>query len=419
MSGEFDDFIREQAQKIVASGVLGRSRSYRRLFDYLVENTLNGRSPKEAELAVEVFSRDDSFDPSQDSMVRVYAHNLRQKIRQYYEAEGSDEARRLYLPRGEYRLAVTDTRDESEAAEPLAISRPGPWRVVLPVVSLILGIALGMYLSIDERSAGTDRTVLWQALADDDLPILVVVGDYYIFGERDDSGNVARFVREFAVNSREDLTRFAARKGEREDRYQDLELTYLPQSTGPALGDVLQVLHAMGKPVDVVAMSEFDPADVRSRHVVYVGYFSALDKLFDFVFAASELAIGATYDELINIDTGEFFESSAGMPSDYRNYRDYGYFSTFPGPGGNQFVIVAGTRDEGVMHVAQVASDPAWVAAMVDAIPQDADGAFELLYEVTGFDRTHIDAVLVHSAPLDASVIWHGAMTSPAASATP
>lgn len=419
MAGEPDDFIRDQAQKIVASGVLGRSRSYRRLFDYLVENTLNGRSPKEIEIAVEVFSRDESFDPSQDSMVRVYAHNLRQKIRQFYAAEGNDEPRRLCVPRGEYRLAVTQKLEDTDDAAPLPSARSRLWRIVLPAVSLILGVALGMFLSNDAPSDGSDHTVLWEALADDDLPILVVVGDYFIFGELDDSGNVARFVREFAVNSRDDLTSFAARKGKSEDRYQDLELTYLPQSTGPALGDVLEVLHEMGKPVDVVAMSEFDPADVRSRHIVYVGYFSALDKLFDFVFAGSELAIGATYDELINIDTGEFFESSAGMPSDYRNYRDYGYFSTFPGPGGNQFVIVAGTRDEGVMHIAQVISDPAWVEATLEAVPPNADGAFELLYEVTGFDRTHIDAVLVHSAPLDGSVIWHGAMTSSAASVVP
>ncbi len=410
---EFDDLLREQAEKIVASGVLGRSRSYRRMFDYLVENTLEGRSPKEVEIAVEVFSRDDSFDPSQDSMVRVYAHNLRQKIRQYYEAAGRDEPQQLSLPRGEYRLAMTDAGAES--AEDRTVRPARFWQFALPAAGLLLGIALGLYLGYGTSDDGSDRTVLWEALADDDLPILVVVGDYYIFGERDDSGNVTRFVREFAVNSPDDLKSFAARRGQAEDRYQDLELTYLPQSTGPALGDVLSVLHRLDKPVEVVPMSEFDPADVRSRHIVYVGYFSALDKLFDFVFASSELAIGATYDELVNIDTGEVFASSAGMPTDYRNYRDYGYFSTFPGPGGNQFVIVAGTRDEGVMHIAQVASDPAYIAATVDAVPAEASGAFELLYEVTGFDRTHIDAVLVHAAPLDDSVIWHGAVVSSAA----
>ena len=407
MSEEEHQFIREQADLIKSSGVLGRSRSYRRLFDYLVENTLSGRAPKEIEIAAEVFSRDKSFDPTQDSMVRVYAHNLRQKIRQYYESEGRSAKRRLYLPRGEYRLAVTQ---EQLAEDDAKLRRPATGALVGALAGVLLvGLALGYFIGGGTERAAADPSVLWQALADDDLPIQVVVGDYYIFAEMDEDGDVARFVREFAVNSRNDLESFSARTGAPPDRYQDLGLTYLAHSTAPALGDVLSVVHAIGKPVDVVAMSQFDPSAVRSSHIVYVGYFSALDKLFDFAFAASDLAIGATYDELLNIETGDVFASTAGSPIDYRNYRDYGYFSTFPGPGGNQLVVVAGTRDEGVMHIAQVATDPSFIATMVSAVPSGSEHAFELLYEVTGFDRTHIDAMLVHSAPLDDAQIWHGA----------
>lgn len=400
------DFIREQAALIVASGVLGRSRSYRSLFDYLVDNTLNGRAPKEIEIAAEVFSRDKSFDPAQDSMVRVYAHNLRQKIRQFYETEGGAEDRHLYLPRGEYRLAIAEQDDEFiEVAPP---RRPATVVIAAALAAtLILGFVMGLLLTDEPPTTLRTPTALWQAIADDDLPVQVVVGDYYIFAEMDDSGDVIRLVREFAVNSNRDLELFAARTGVPTSRYQDLDLTYLAQSTAPALGDVLSMLYGLGKTVNVVAMSQFDPAAVRSNHIVYVGYFSAMDKLFDFVFAASELAIGATYDELFNIETGEVFESSAGLPADYRNYRDYGYFSTFPGPGGNQLAIVAGTRDEGVMHIAQVTSDPVFLAATSGAVPAESADAFELLYEVTSFDRTHIDSVLVHAAPLDDSRIWH------------
>jgi len=406
------EIIREQAEKIAASGVLGRSRSYRRLLAYLVENTLSGRAPKEIEIAAEVFSRDKSFDPAQDSMVRVYAHNLRQKIRQFYETDGSAESQRLYLPRGEYRLAVSEGDDE--ALDPIPAPAAGPLpRLAFLATALACGLALGYWIAVGLVPRAAEPTILWQALADDDLPVQVVVGDYYIFGELDDAGDISRFVREFAVNSRNDLEAFEARSGERRHHFQDLDLTYLAQSTAPALGDVLRVLYGLGKQVEVVPMSQFDPAEVRSRHIVYVGYFSALDKLFDFAFAASDLAIGATFDELINIETGDVYASSAGLPSDYRNYTDYGYFSTFPGPGGNQFVIVAGTRDEGVMHVAQVISDPTYIEATVEAVPGDAGGSFELLFEVTGFDRTHIDAMLVHAAPLDDSRIWLGSGVRP------
>ena len=110
-------------------------------------------------------------------------------------------------------------------------------------------------------------------------------------------------------------------------------------------------------------------ADLKSSHVIYVGYLSALDKLEDFVFASSSLAIGYTYDELRNMDTGELYTSEAGMPEINRNYRDYAFISTFPGPGGNQIMIVGGTRDAGLMQAAHALADPMFVASIEQARP--------------------------------------------------
>src|SRR5688572_4518529 len=74
------DLIRDQVQKIERSGALGRSRSYIRLLEFFVDCWVKGRTPKELEIAMEVFGRGVDFDPSQDSMVRVYVYNLRQKL---------------------------------------------------------------------------------------------------------------------------------------------------------------------------------------------------------------------------------------------------------------------------------------------------------------------------------------------------
>jgi hypothetical protein len=139
--------------------------------------------------------------------------------------------------------------------------------------------------------------------------------------------------------------------------------------------------------------------------VIYVGYISALDKLLDFVFTSSGLALGETFDELLNIGTGESYISGAGIPRDGpQNYTDYGLLSTFPGPGGNQLMIVAGTRDAGLMHTAQAATTLANVEALEASQPDTlADGsiAFEALYKVTGFDRVSLDAMLVYTGTLD------------------
>src|SRR4029079_15291856 len=101
------ELLREQAHKIERSGALGRSRSYARLLEFLVDCSLEGRKPKELEIAIEVFGKGADFDPRQDSMVRVYAHNLRQKLEHYYATEGRADARHLALARGEYRISLT------------------------------------------------------------------------------------------------------------------------------------------------------------------------------------------------------------------------------------------------------------------------------------------------------------------------
>jgi len=127
---------------------------------------------------------------------------------------------------------------------------------------------------------------------------------------------------------------------------------------------------------------------------------------------------GATFDELRDDATGEVYTSGAGMLRyDQRNYRDYGLFSTFPGPSGNQFMIVAGTRDAGVMHVAQALSSLEDVTALeqrVDLAASAEPPAFEAIYEVAGFDRMNLDAMVVYWAPLDVGRIWRSALIATA-----
>src|SRR5207244_5081087 len=62
-------------------------------------------SPKEYEIATEVFVRQHDFDPHVDSMVRVQAGRLRTKLAEYYASEGSDDQIMVELPKGTYALA--------------------------------------------------------------------------------------------------------------------------------------------------------------------------------------------------------------------------------------------------------------------------------------------------------------------------
>ena len=420
--------IAEEARRIAESGALGRSRSYVRLLEYLVQCSERGMRPKELEIAADVFNKGSGFDPSQDAFVRVYVHNLRQKIEKYYAARPAGDGGRLVIPRGEYRLTVA-AADRPAKARP-AWSAPPMWTgavAVLLLANLVAMIAWRFGPSVSDPLREVARSPLWAELLNDDLPLLVVVGDYFIFAELDEFGTVHRLVREFDVNSGGDLDDLFVNDPDLLASYMDLDLTYLPQGSASALSELLRVVYAGGKDVRVTTMTETRVADLKDQHILYVGYVSALGTLMDFVFAASGLRVGASFDELRDVRTGQTYTSGAGIPG-AGDYEDYGLVSTFPGPDGNQFLIVAGTRDSGLMHAAQAitslrdlrqlddvmnparAGDPASVGgpASTGAPPagNDAAPAFEALYEVTGFDRINLDATLVYKAPLDHRPIW-------------
>jgi hypothetical protein len=124
------------------------------------------------------------------------------------------------------------------------------------------------------------------------------------------------------------------------------------------------------------------------------------------VFAASGLAVGSSYDELVDTKSGKHYFSGVydSLPGESR-YHDYGYFSTFPGPNGNQIVVIAGMRDVGVMDTAETVTS---VAGLQQLRKQGAalTNGFEALYEVFGLGHTNMDAKLMLARPLAAAHIW-------------
>jgi hypothetical protein len=95
-----------QVEKLLASHALHGSESLCKLLQYLATHSFEhpGVSPKEYQIATEVFGRQKDFDPHLDSMVRVQAGRLRAKLAEYYASEGVDDQLVLEMPKGSYGL---------------------------------------------------------------------------------------------------------------------------------------------------------------------------------------------------------------------------------------------------------------------------------------------------------------------------
>ena len=392
--------IDSEIDNIVASGVLGRSPVYGRLLRYLAAATIQQKTASEIDIATDVLRKGGEFDSNQDSSVRVYVHNLRQRLDRYYEENGI-ENNRLQIPRGEYRI---------EFGDPVQ-SLPSQTRDPSRMTWLLVGVAilLAGNLLVFATNSLKDGTVvaespIWAPILESELPLLIVVGDYFIFGELDEHGRVARMVREFNVNSPTELDAFAGLNDTASNGYINLNLSYLPQSTAFALKDVLSVVHAkQDKQVTVIPSSKLRTTDLKSNDILYVGYLSGLGILESYVFSASAFQIGSTYDELLHRDSGRYYLSNAGLP-DRKTYQDFALLTMFPGAGAeNHVMVAAGTRDAGLVFIAEALSTEESIAELSDRIQ---GRAYEAMYRVVGSDRTSLDATLVHDATLSESKVW-------------
>jgi adenylate cyclase len=96
--------IREQLDRILKSAPFHQSQRRQRFLEYLVNETLAGRGErlKGYNIALEVFDRPATFDPTIDPLVRIEAARLRERLREYYGTDGQGDPIHIDLPKGSY-----------------------------------------------------------------------------------------------------------------------------------------------------------------------------------------------------------------------------------------------------------------------------------------------------------------------------
>jgi hypothetical protein len=148
---------RGQIEKLLASHTLHGSESLCKLLRYLADYSLEhpGTSPKEYQIATEVFGRPGDFDPHLDSTVRVQAGRLRGKLAEYYASEGPDDQILVDIPRGTYALAFHE-RPQGAGRSHTAASHESPfetssasqgsrkWYAALLLLSVALSAAVAV-----------------------------------------------------------------------------------------------------------------------------------------------------------------------------------------------------------------------------------------------------------------------------------
>src|SRR5262245_31486832 len=198
------DDVRQALGRILASRHFVNAHKKKKFLKLICDFYVEGRAHELNEhiLGYDVFGRDNSYNPSQDPIVRVFAHEIRKKLEEYYGKDGAGDPIRLEIPAGSYQPVFTRQLPESpaipaseptEETEARARTRRVPSRFVsggLTLAFALLGLAIAVIsLAISNRQlrlqladvqAAKDPSTygaLWASFLTDINPPLVILSN--------------------------------------------------------------------------------------------------------------------------------------------------------------------------------------------------------------------------------------------------
>jgi hypothetical protein len=145
-----------QVQRIIQSKAFRTSEVHRNLLQYLAEKSLSGTadSLKEYTVGLDVFAKPASYDPRQESVVRMHVARLRQKLAEYYRTEGMDDPVVVDVPKGGFKVTF-ETREfaSDSVAAPVAEALPRPERSHRKEIVLSVSLAVALVCALTFAAA--------------------------------------------------------------------------------------------------------------------------------------------------------------------------------------------------------------------------------------------------------------------------
>ena len=112
--------VREQLNRILQSRHFVKAKKKSRFLEFMCEQVLAGKTDGATEYAigVDIYERNSDFNPQEDSIVRVQAHEIRKSLVAYYADEGQADPLRIELPTGGYVPSFSRIQQRVQTPEP-------------------------------------------------------------------------------------------------------------------------------------------------------------------------------------------------------------------------------------------------------------------------------------------------------------
>ncbi|MDX9881834.1 MAG: helix-turn-helix domain-containing protein [Prolixibacteraceae bacterium] len=382
------ELINRQLRKIVESRHFNKSKISCDLLEYLVSATLDEKSPKEFTIGIELFGKRYGEETKPDANIRVYIHNLRKKLNDYYRNEGSRDPLIFEIEKGKYNVRFISRKDSKPKKQRTFFY---PFLITL----LLLGGTLYWHVSTEKKELNPWRNLpVWQDFADDDKKTLLVLGDYFVFSGLLPTGNIGIY-RDFSINSEVEYEHLLDKKPELIRSLTRSPLTYLSKMSAFCQNDIQKVFAKTGTEITVKLSSDIQPVDLKEYNIIFIGNYKNMG-LFENIVRELHFSFGISSGASQYIFPADPCAEVYAPENTSMKQTDYSLVIYTKGYNNNRYLFFLCTQDIGNISTVGQMTNLAFMSEFRDSqlklLQQDY---FKALFKVEGINKTDLSFELL------------------------
>jgi hypothetical protein len=397
-------------QKILESQEFKASENIKQLFVYLYNCYLKDTTPKESQIALDVFSRESSFNSADDPIVRVSAHNLRKKLTNYYNNEGKQDNIKVEIPKGHYHLDFIEDKRSFF---------PNPSKNQIKVLNILIVVILSivnLWLIIENHKlknpaiSKITKSPIWADFFSNNMSNLITLGDFLIIREVRRQISSEAFVRVPKINEYEEFDEY---KKQYSDLFRPIEIfrrhSYLAEYFAWPLLNLIPLFYFEQRPLDLQLVSTLTADDLNSNNIIFIGYYKTLGLLKKY-FSLSTLSLidhTTLLNKAIQSDSAKYLRFSGSIEG-YNT--DYALLAKFVGPKGNNIILFCAFRLPGTLNIVESITKKEQLIEIEEALKKEfgqIPKSFEVVLEISGYKRKSINSKIIMCNKIESpELIW-------------
>ena len=392
--------IQKYLTRLINSKEFSESERYQDLLKYLVEASIANETPKEVTIAHDVFNKSVDFDSKNNTQVRVYIHNLRKKLDSYYQHEGKDDDLIFEIPKGHYKVVFNSCKSEPNRFTKKSII------IVNGFILLLLLLANLVFFNrnqLNEINYITKDVSVWSEFLSDETPVLIVIGDYYLYRIEDLFDNESHFyVRDYTINTDTDLENFVQEIESKSEIVKKTNHTLLGKYAPVAISELTKLLFAHSKEFDIKLSSSFQFQDMEKYNIIFVGTFKSFGIINDLITPLnfSYKVKPNTLYYSVNDTTFSYVSTSSTVDNAYED--DYSMVAKIPISAENAMMVFSSTRDIGCIATVKHLTNPNTLNHFEKEhnITESTNHFFQSVFKIQGFERNVNSVEILHFDPV-------------------